>query len=116
MTGKCANFWHLISEGSQELERIPDLRRCERIRWPRPIIEHADSIDIRTWEIFRPWKSQKQRRIIFTLNDFSYIVVLAETRKVFDFVTAYHIEAMHRREKFRKEFQNSKTKKEGPAG
>jgi hypothetical protein len=37
--GKEATFWHLISEGRQEEERLPDLRRCERIRWIRRIIE-----------------------------------------------------------------------------
>jgi hypothetical protein len=33
--GKEATFWHLISEGRVEADRLPDLRRCERIRWPR---------------------------------------------------------------------------------
>src|SRR4030067_2263921 len=39
--GKQATFWHLISEGSNEANRIPDMRRCERIRWRRPIIENG---------------------------------------------------------------------------
>ena len=38
--GKEATFWHMIQEGSVEVDRTPDFRRCERIRWPRPIIEH----------------------------------------------------------------------------
>jgi len=29
-------FWHVTSEGDIEDERIPDFRRCERIRWIRP--------------------------------------------------------------------------------
>lgn len=37
--GKEATFWHIISEGRLEDNRLPDLRRCERIGWPRPIIE-----------------------------------------------------------------------------
>jgi hypothetical protein len=37
--GKEATFWHFISEGKIEAERTPDLRRCERIRWPRPTME-----------------------------------------------------------------------------
>lgn len=37
--GKEATFWHMISEGENEDERLPDLRRCERIRWPKPTIE-----------------------------------------------------------------------------
>jgi hypothetical protein len=34
-------FWHLTSEGNVENERIPDLRRCERISWIKPILENA---------------------------------------------------------------------------
>lgn len=41
--GKSATFWHIVSEGKQEDERLPDLRRCERIRWPCPVIEHNTS-------------------------------------------------------------------------
>ncbi len=29
--GKKLRFWHMISEGNDEAERLPDLRRCERI-------------------------------------------------------------------------------------
>ncbi|MHA8774659.1 hypothetical protein ACYA94_16530, partial [Klebsiella pneumoniae] len=37
--GKSATFWHMVSTGDQEEERIPDIRRCERIAWPKPIID-----------------------------------------------------------------------------
>lgn len=35
--GKEATFWHMIQEGRIEEDRTPDIRRCERIRWPKPI-------------------------------------------------------------------------------
>ena len=31
LKGKAATFWHIISEGTVETERLPDLRRCELI-------------------------------------------------------------------------------------
>jgi hypothetical protein len=34
----------MIQEGRTEDERTPDLRRCERIRWPRPIIERLERL------------------------------------------------------------------------
>lgn len=40
--GKSATFWHMISEGSSEADRIPDFRRCERIAWPRQIMDEFD--------------------------------------------------------------------------
>ena len=113
---KGVTFWHLISEGDQESERTPDLRRCERIRWPRSLIENANSLDIKIWETFRPWKNQKQRRINFALNNFGYLVVIAESSKGFNLITAYHLEKSHRREKLRREFESfSGQKKEGSA-
>lgn len=39
--GKEATFWHIIQKGGKEDDKIPDLRRSERIRWPKPIIEHS---------------------------------------------------------------------------
>jgi hypothetical protein len=114
--GKGATFWHLVSEGIQESERIPDLRRCERIPWPRPIIESKGFMEVKVWETIRSWKGLKQRRINFALDNFSYIVVIAESQKGFDLVTAYHVEKLQRREKLRKEFENfSGQKKEGSA-
>ncbi len=111
---KGATFWHLVSEGIEESERIPDLRRCERIRWPKSMIEKANSGEVRVWESMRPWKGQVQRRINFALRDFSYIVVIAETSKGFTLVTAYHLEKIRRREKLKKEYEIfSEQKKEG---
>ena len=62
-------------------------------------------MEVKIWKTIRPWKNQKQRRVNFGFNNFSYIVVIAETRKGFDLVTAYHLEKLHRREKLRKEFE-----------
>lgn len=113
---KGVTFWHLISEGDQESERIPDLRRCERIQWPKPIIEKSHSEFVRMWETYRPWKGQQQRRINISIDNFSYIVVIAENRKGFDLVTAYCVEKAARREKLRKEFESFlRQKKEGSA-
>lgn len=113
---KGATFWHLISEGAEESERTPDFRRCERICWPRPLIEQTNDEEVRVWETIRPWKNQQQRRINFGLNDFSYIVVIAETRRGFDLVTAYYVDRASRREKLKRECDAFiRQKKEGSA-
>lgn len=36
-------FYHMTHKGDIENERLPDLRRCERIPWARPTIEQAKS-------------------------------------------------------------------------
>lgn len=113
---KGATFWHLISEGTEESERTPDLRRCERISWPKAIIENLNENEVKIWETTRTWKGQQQRRINFSNENFSYLVVIASKPKGFDLVTAYGIESTHRREKLKKEFDLfSSQKKEGSA-
>ncbi|MBY0502533.1 MAG: hypothetical protein K2X03_01400 [Bryobacteraceae bacterium] len=104
--GKEATYWHFISEGKVEEERIIDLRRCERIRWPRPTMDAfverrplAD--DPIVW-----WRTKRgsEWRYVLALPDFSYLVVVADRG---DYVlpwTQYPIDRPHQREKYRKEF------------
>ncbi|MBB63461.1 MAG: hypothetical protein CMO81_00165 [Waddliaceae bacterium] len=113
---KGATFWHLVSEGKVEEERIPDLRRCERIRWPRPIIENSELTDVKVWEGYRPWRGQLQTRVNFSLFNFSYLVVIAKNSRGYDLLTAYWIEQEHRRRKLKREYEDFwRQKKEGSA-
>ena len=101
--GKEATFWHLISEGTVELDRIPDLRRCERISWPRPMIEIKNPEGIKIWKN----TSRGGTRVVIALEDFSYIVVLAERNDYLLLWTAYFVEKEHRRRKLQKDYRES---------
>lgn len=72
--GKEATFWHIISEGAVADEQLPDLRRCERIRWPHPMIEAVKSKYVKCWKN----KRKEEERIVIALEDFSYVVMLAD--------------------------------------
>jgi hypothetical protein len=87
--GKEATFWHMISEGSVEEDRIPDFRRCERIRWPRPIIEHDAEPEVLVWTEPR---GANDDRIHIYLPDERYLVVLADRGSYILPWTAFHIE------------------------
>lgn len=102
MDGKEATFWHIISEGEVENERLPNLRRCECIRWPRPIIEAATSKGLKCWKN----KRKQEERIIIALEDFSYVVVLADRGDYILLWTAYCVEREHSRQKLRKEYED----------
>lgn len=104
--GKVATFWHLVSEGAEEDERLPDLRRCERIRWPRAIIERPPQGDVRVWRSVRGG----DKRIVIAVHDFSYVVVLADRGEYVLIWTAYCVEKEHRRAKLRKECERSAEK------
>lgn len=99
--GKEATFWHFITEGEIEDERLPDLRRCERIRWPWPIIEACGTPRVKYWKN----KRGAETRTVIALDDFSYVVVLAERSNYVLPWTAYCVEQAHRREKLRKEYE-----------
>lgn len=100
--GKEATFWHFISEGKNEDERTPDMRRCERIRWPKPFIESADDGAKVKW-----WSNKRgaETRILLTAEDFSYVVILADRGNYILPWTAYYLDKPHRRIKLRKEYE-----------
>ncbi len=102
--GKEATFWHFISEGSIEDERTPDLSRCERIRWPRPIIENAESSTIKAWENRR----RNEKRILLWLEEQEYLVILTERKGYILPWTAYMVTENHRKKKLKKEYERFK--------
>jgi hypothetical protein len=99
--GKEATFWHMIQEGSIEDERTPDFRRCERIRWPRPIIENDTDVAIKVWRN----KRKGEERICLWFEQDSYLVILADRGKYILPWTAYPVEREPQRRKLQKEYE-----------
>ncbi|MCA0961763.1 hypothetical protein [Salipiger bermudensis] len=96
---KWACFWHLISEGRVEDDRLPDLRRCERIRWVRWVIENADVCgDIDVWQNRR---NGETNWLLWYREE--YLVILAARTGYFLLRTAFCTDREHRREKLRRE-------------
>ena len=99
--GKEAAFWHLVSEGEQEDDRLPDLRRCERIRWPRPVIEHCSVPEVKLWENERRGK----KNVCMWLESPDYLVVLGVRNGYLVLLTAYPVEHHHRRRVLQAEYE-----------
>lgn len=97
---KEATFWHLISEGKTEVDRVPDLRRCERIRWPRPIIEQNNDILVKIWVNER----SGEKRICLWLEEWEYLVVLAQRTGYLLLWTAYLVTQPHQKRKLQREY------------
>jgi hypothetical protein len=98
---KEATFWHIIAEGNIEEERTPDLRRCERIRWPKPVIEQARIRGIKIWKN----KRGSQTCICLWVEAAEYLVVLAERDTYVLFLTAYCVSREHTKQKLEKEYR-----------
>lgn len=100
--GKESTFWHVISEGADESNRLPDLRRCERIRWPRPIVEHSECPGLKVWEN----KRKRETRVCIWFEDVEYLVVLAVRAGYMLLWTAYPVTRNHTRRKLKREYED----------
>lgn len=104
--GKGHSFWHVISEAPDprnrnEEDRIPDLRRCERIRWIAWVIEQASNrMDGFSW-----WENQRGRNVhaVIWAEPWDFAVILAKRRGYYLLKTAYYDLKPHRRRTFEKE-------------
>ena len=99
--GKEASFWHVTSEGSDEQNRIPDLRRCARLPWLRPIIEHADAPCVRQWDNQR----KGERRACLWYHQEDFLLVLAHRRGYWLLWTAYMVTYEHTRRELEREWE-----------
>ncbi|MDE7376279.1 MAG: hypothetical protein K2N16_05475 [Muribaculaceae bacterium] len=99
--GKEATFWHMTSEGEDEENRIPDMRRLERIKWPSFIINNSEHPYLRVWENTRGNKTN----VLILHNDENYVVILRKGNGYLLPWTAYLIEHNWRKKKFIKEYE-----------
>jgi hypothetical protein len=98
--GKCEGFWHITSSFDEQTnQRNPDLRRCERVPWPKPIVNNSADPLVSIWENIRGKKSN----IMIYLESHDYLIVLIKRKNVFVLATAYFINQAHTRKKLKKE-------------
>ena len=93
------SFWHLISEGDDEVERQPCPRRCERIRWFAWIIENVGDCNEITW-----WENNRgsNTHVVIWLEQEQFAVILAKRNGYYLIKTAYVVKSK-REVTFRKE-------------
>lgn len=109
VNGKPDGFWHVTSEGwtKGSDERIPDLRRCERVPWIEPMISACGTDKVLCWQNSRP-AAKGGTSIVVALADFEYVLILRErsgaSGPYMMLVTAYPPRG-RRREQFRAEYE-----------
>lgn len=97
-------FNHLTSKKDEDTgERLPDIKRAERLLWIKPIIEHADEPEIFDWDYY----DEDKKRIItyLWLKDYDFIVImkkLKNERRVL--LTAYYVKYNNAKRKFEKKY------------
>lgn len=93
-------FYHVTCQDySKDGNRVPDFRRCERIRWVRAFIENYSCNPslcigcdgIKVWE--KPYNSNQRVHLLF--EEERYIVVLERRDRYCLLITAFYIEQNH---------------------
>lgn len=86
--GKGFGFWHLISDGPNEDDRIPDMRRCERIRWVVWLIHNAETDQALSW-----WENKRghNTHVVIWQEQENFAVVLAKRNGYYLLKTAYWV-------------------------
>lgn len=102
-------FWHIVSEGKTEEERTINIRRCERICFPKFLIENYDSVCCKIWEKDVLAKKSREKRIHISNEDFSFIIVLSKLNKsspIFKrtLITAFYVEREYQRKKYESDY------------
>jgi len=105
VNGRENTFWHLISRGHEEAGRVRDERRCERIRWPRFLIDLYPDPRLRSWR----YRRGRGWNLVIALEDFSYAVVLGIRRDYMLLITAYFVGDERGRRRLRRQYQNAQT-------
>ncbi|MFH0739882.1 MAG: hypothetical protein V1819_02160 [bacterium] len=102
LKSKEATFWHIITYGKIEDQRLPDLRKCERIGWIKPIIEVFPHQDIKAWIDRRG----KDERICLCYGDWDFMVVLRKMKDYILLITAYPVERRQTREQLKSQYEH----------
>jgi|SRR5690625_3930577 len=99
--GMHRTFYHMTHEGEDEENRQPDIRRMERIRFPRFVVDNHVHDTILVWKNRR---GKDTRTLLYSETE-NYLVVLTERKEYYLFITAYLVERKHRQDKLLKEYE-----------
>ncbi len=94
-------FYHFTHSGKVESERTPDIRRMERISYPKFLIENSTS------EVLKVWKNKRhgKNRILIYHEEEEYLVVLDDRKDYILPWTAFLITYPNQRRKYLKEYE-----------
>jgi hypothetical protein len=103
-------FWHIVATENESGEKETDLRRYERIRYPRFLL--VDCMNSCSKKLIWENKRGRNHRVLIYCEEIRYLVVLDKRKDKYIFWTAYPVNRKHTREKLLKEYKryiNDKT-------
>ena len=119
--GKEALFWHLTSREvkpkavprrmrrvlpmpAEEPGRYPDLRRCERLPWVRPMIENSQSEGVLAWDYL---EGSSSTHTYVWLRELGFVTIMKKyadgARRL---VTSFYVDKDYKRRDFERKYSN----------
>jgi hypothetical protein len=101
--GKEKIFWHFTSKVDNETEdRLPDLRRSERLPWARPLLENHLQPEVLAWD---HEEGDGSIKTYVWLKDFDYVIIMKKisngSRRL---ITSFWLEYRNAKEKLMKKY------------
>lgn len=96
--GKEESFFHITGgHEDKNVDRVPDLRRCERIKWPRKFIDNYLCTCPSHCNNFKIWKNNYKGnyRVNFLNEKEKYLVVIEVRKKYCLLITAFYLNWPH---------------------
>jgi len=119
--GKEKVFWHLTSRVSkpkpvprrkrkfaaqirQQAQRLPDLRRSERLPWVRPMIENPDQPEVLAWDYK---EGDGTIRTYVWLKDHDFVVIMKKYRNGSRrLITSFYVDKAYKGRDFDRKYAN----------
>jgi hypothetical protein len=121
--GKEILFWHLTTRTSKqkmiprrklkfypdnqvcsEPERLPDLRRCERLPWVKPLIERSSEPEVLSWDYE---ECDLTIKTYIWVKDYDFVVIM---KKYSDgkrrLITSFYVDENYKRDDFKRKYEN----------
>jgi len=101
--GKEEIFWHLTSRDDKRTgERLPDLRRSERLPWVRPMLDQPDQPEILDWD---HEEGDGAIKTYVWLKDHDFVVIMKKMRNGSRrLITSFWIEYDNTRRKMQRKY------------
>lgn len=103
--GKELVFWHLTTRDDKDAgERLPDLRRCERFPWIRPMLDQVGCPEELAWDYE---EGDGTIKTYVWLDEYDFVVILKKYpdggRRL---ITSFWVEYGHKKRSLRKKYEN----------
>jgi hypothetical protein len=121
--GKETVFWHLTTRETkpvkvprrkrrfcsavqprEERERLPDLRRCERLPWVRPLIEHPSDPEVLAWDYE---EGDRTIKTYVWIKDYDFVAIMKrypdQKRRL---ITSFYVDTKFKRDDFERKYSD----------